>query len=109
MRSFIKMTDPNLENQNLNQTSESDQYWRENHTSRPYYQDLQRDIPDIDYDTDLSSAYEFGRTSRSEYGENTRFEDSETDLQTKWEQFKAKSRLKWEHAKHAVKDAWERT
>ncbi|MFH7767021.1 hypothetical protein [Acinetobacter sp. BSP-28] len=102
------MTDPNLENQTHKPTSESDQYWRENYTSRPYYQDLQRDVPDIDYDKDLSSAYEFGRTSRSEYGENSRFEDSESDLQTKWEHFKAKSRLKWEHAKHAIKDAWER-
>lgn len=102
------MTDPTLENQNRTSNSESDRYWRENYTSRPYYQDLQRDIPDIDYDKDLSSAYEFGRHSRSEYGENARFEDSENDLQSKWEQFKANSRLKWQQAKHAVKDAWDR-
>lgn len=102
------MTDPTLENQNHISNSESDRYWRKNYTSRPYYQDLHRDIPDIDYDKDLSSAYEFGRNSRSEYGENARFEDSENDLQSKWEQFKTTSRLKWEHAKHAVKDAWDR-
>lgn len=65
------MTDPTLENQNRTSNNESDRYWRENYTSRPYYQDLQRDIPDIDYDKDLSSAYKFGRNSRSEYGENT--------------------------------------
>ena len=103
------MTDSNFENQTGTPHSvESEKYWRENYTNRPYYNDLHRDIPDIDYDRDLSSAYEFGRNSRSEYGENARFEDSESDLQTKWDKFKAESRLKWDQAKHAVKDAWDK-
>lgn len=87
---------------------ESRNYWRDSHTQRPYYNDLKRDIPDIDYDRDLSSAYEFGRNSRAEHGDDARFEDSEDDLKSKWDQFKVDSRLKWEHAKHAVKDAWDK-
>ena len=82
--------------------------WRTDYSNRPYYGDLQREVPDIDYDRDLRSAYELGERERHLYGENARFEDSETDLQTKWEEFKADSRLKWEHAKHAIKDAWDK-
>ncbi|WP_425917338.1 hypothetical protein [Acinetobacter sp. TSRC1-2] len=100
------MTDANLENQNGTPNSiDSEKYWRESYTNRLYYNDSHRDIPDINYDRDLSSAYEFGRNSRSEYGENARFEDSESDLQKKWDSFKAKSYLKWNQAKYAVEDA----
>lgn len=82
--------------------------WRTDYANRPYYGDIQRDIPDVDYDRDLSSAYELGRQARTERGENARFEDSESDLKVKWEELKAESRLKWEQAKHAIKDAWDR-
>lgn len=82
--------------------------WRMDYANRPYYGDIQRDIPDVDYDRDLSSAYELGRQARTERGENARFEDSESDLKVKWEELKAESRLKWEQAKHAIKDAWDR-
>ncbi|MDQ9019546.1 hypothetical protein RFI02_00260 [Acinetobacter sichuanensis] len=82
--------------------------WRTDYANRPYYGDIQRELPDVDYDKDLRSAYELGQNARSQYGENAKFEDSESDLRTKWEELKAESRLKWEHAKHAVKDAWDK-
>lgn len=88
--------------------SDSEQYWRQNYVDRPYYSDFQKEIPDLDYDRDLSSAYALGSRARAESGQDARFEDQETGLRSKWEEFKAESRLKWEHAKHAVKDAWDR-
>ena len=103
------MTSSNLDNQNHNaRHPESNHRWRETYTSRPYYNDLKNNLPDIDYDRDLSSAYEFGHNARFKYGENARFEDSESDMKEKWENVKLDSRLKWEHAKHAVKDAWDK-
>ncbi len=82
--------------------------WRTDYNNRPYYGDIQKDLPDVDYDRDLRSAYELGQNSRSKYGRDAKFEDSESDLKVKWEELKAESRLKWEHAKHAVKDAWDK-
>jgi len=82
--------------------------WQKEYSNRPYYQDIHREIPDVDYDRDFRSAYELGLNARNERGDNARFEDSESDLKVKWEELKAESRLKWEQAKHAVKDAWDK-
>ena len=82
--------------------------WRTDFNNRPYYGEIQRELPDVDYDRDLRAAYELGQHARSEYDDNARFEDSESDLKVKWEELKAESRLKWEQAKHAIKDAWDR-
>ena len=79
--------------------------WRTDYSNRPYYGDIQRELPDVDYDRDLRSAYELGQHARNERGTDARFEDSESDLKVKWEELKAESRLKWEQAKHAIKDA----
>lgn len=99
-----------MENLDTNRENalENEKYWRENHSIRPYYADFKKDIPDLDYDKDLSSAYQFGRNARSEYQAGSNFEDNESDLEQKWNNFKAESRLKWEQAKLAVKDAWDR-
>lgn len=82
--------------------------WRSDYANRPYYNDIQRDIRDVDYDRDLRAAYDLGQHARTERGTDARFEDSESDLKVKWEELKADSRLKWEQAKHAVKDAWDK-
>ena len=92
----------------VNNANDPHGYWRDNHADRPYYNDFKRDIPDIDYDRDLSSAYDLGTRARSEYGTDRDFESSEGDLKQRWEEFKADSRLQWEQAKHAIKDAWYR-
>jgi len=82
--------------------------WRQDYSNRPYYSDIQRELPDVDYDRDLRSAYDLGQHARHDYGDHAKFEDSESDLKVKWEELKSESRLKWEHAKHAIKDAWEK-
>lgn len=82
--------------------------WQKEYVNRPYYQEIQRQIPDVEYDRDFRSAYELGQHVRNEHGETTSFEESEKDLKVKWESLKAESRLKWEHAKHAIKDAWDK-
>lgn len=92
----------------LKNNPDADKYWRDSYTDRPYYNEFQKEIPDLDYDRDLSSAYSLGTRARAESGDRARFEEHETGLRAKWEEFKAESRLKWEQAKHAVKDAWDR-
>ena len=81
--------------------------WQKEYVNRPYYQEIQRQIPDVEYDRDFRSAYELGQHLHNERGGTTSFEESEKDLKVKWESLKAESWLKWEHAKHAVKDAWD--
>ena len=82
--------------------------WRTNYANRPYYGEIQYELPDVDYDRDLRSAYELGQQARNERGENAQFEESENDLKVKWQELRAESRLKWEQAKHAIKDAWDK-
>ena len=93
-----------MNNQNENNVNHD---WRKDFSIFFYYSDIQREIPDVYYDSDLRSAYELGQRVRSE-SVNERFEDSESNLKVKWEEFKADSRLKWEHAKLAIKDAWDK-
>lgn len=40
--------------------------WRTDYSNRPYYGDIQRELPDVDYDRDLRSAYELGQHARNE-------------------------------------------
>lgn len=77
-------------------------YWREAHSTTPYYQN------DLNYDRDYGSAYRLGYENRKHYDATHRFEDAEDDLRVKWEEVKGDSRLKWEDAKQASKDAWNR-
>jgi uncharacterized protein YcfJ len=77
-------------------------YWREAHSTTPYYQ------KDFSYDRDYGSAYRLGYESRSKYPVGHRFEDAEDDLSRQWESLKGDSRLKWAEAKQASRDAWNR-
>jgi hypothetical protein len=75
-------------------------YWRENYTSRPYYQ------KDTTFD-DYSPAYRYGVDQRIRAG-NRRWDEAETEMSTGWHTAKGKSRLGWDKAKLAARDAWDR-
>lgn len=76
-------------------------YWREAHSTTPYYQ------ADLSYDRDYGAAYRLGYETRQQHP-HSRFEDLEDELQLKWQQLKGQSQLKWEQAKLAARDAWDR-
>lgn len=78
------------------------EYWREHHSTRPYYSS------DYNYDNDYAPAYAYGSESRARYGNRAWDDKLESDLKQGWESAKAKSRLTWEKAKDAVRDAWNR-
>jgi phage tail tape-measure protein len=75
-------------------------YWRENYTSRPYYD------ANTTYD-EYEPAYRYGWESRARH-QGKRWEDVETDLGRSWDTTRGNSRLEWERAKHATRDAWHR-
>lgn len=75
-------------------------YWRENHTTRPYYESGHS------YD-DYSPAYQYGWESRQAHA-GRKWDEVENDLSAGWETTKAKSRLTWDKARLATRDAWER-
>jgi len=77
-----------------------DAYWRENHSTREYYE------PGHTYDQDYAPAYRLGWEGPSRYGQD--FVTSESAMRTDWEERKGSSRLDWPRAKHAVRDAWHR-
>jgi phage tail tape-measure protein len=77
-----------------------DAYWRENYTSRPYYES------GTTYD-EYAPAYRYGWESRQQFHDR-RFEDVESDLERGWTKAKGNSRLGWEKAKLATRDAWHR-
>lgn len=85
-----KAADPALE----------DNYWRENHASRPYAQ------KDVGYD-DYQPAYRAGVESYNQ-NPNRSFDEIEPELGSNWNRQRGKSSLEWEHAKPAARDAWER-
>lgn len=77
-------------------------YWREHHTTRPYYKSA------YDYETDYAPAYAYGSSARARL-HNGQWDDSvEAELREGWEKAKSKSRLAWDDAKAAVRDAWDR-
>lgn len=76
-------------------------YWRENYTTRPYYEE------DYTYEEDYAPAYRYGWESRSRIHDRS-FDEADSDLERNWDSARAKSRLNWEKAKHASRDAWHR-
>jgi uncharacterized protein YjbJ (UPF0337 family) len=82
--------------------TEEDAYWREHHTSRPYFQSGRK------YD-DYSPAYKYGWESagRPEF-HGRRFEDVESDLGHGWDKARGTARGEWNDMKHATRDAFER-
>jgi hypothetical protein len=77
-----------------------DNYWRQNYSSRPYFQSGR------DYD-EYRPAYQYGYNSANQY-RGRRFEDTEHDLERGWESAKGNSRLMWHEVKDAVRDGWNR-
>jgi hypothetical protein len=78
-----------------------DAYWRDNHSTRPYYE------KDYNYDNDYAPAYRYGWESRSRY-QGRKFDEVDNDLSRDWETNKGSSRLDWDRAKLATRDAWHR-
>jgi uncharacterized protein YjbJ (UPF0337 family) len=82
--------------------TEEDTYWREQHTSRPYFQSGRT------YD-DYAPAYRYGweSASRAEY-HGRRFDDVESDLGRGWDKVRGTTRNEWNDMKYATRDAFER-
>lgn len=77
-----------------------DAYWRENYSTRPYYDST------ASYD-EYAPAYRYGWEARQRYPDRS-FDEVETDLQSNWGGARAKSKLDWQKAKKATRDAWDR-
>lgn len=85
----------------INPTVE-DEYWRNNHTSQPYFE------KEYTYN-DYQPAYRAGYEGYDRYGSTGRtYEDAEPDLRSDYEKNRGGAGLAWEKAKHATKDAWHR-
>ncbi|MGF1515891.1 MAG: glycine zipper family protein [Elainellaceae cyanobacterium] len=79
-------------------------YWRDNHRSRPYFED------NYDYDRDYSPAYRTGYDGySSNAGGGETFEAAEPRLRENYEKQRGESRLDWDKAKPATQDAWNRS
>ena len=79
------------------------EYWRTQHTSRPYYD------PQYDYENDYGPAFTYGAVTRAEFSDRRWDADLEDDLRQRWDEAKGSSRLDWENAQEAVRDAWDRS
>lgn len=85
-----KKADPDVE----------ENYWRENHTSRPYAR------KDVDFEH-YRPAY---RTGVESYSRNPgrSFDEVEPEMRSSWTSTRGRSSLEWEHARPAARDAWDR-
>ena len=85
----------------INPTVEDD-YWRNNHTSQPYFDKAH------DYN-DYQPAYQAGYEGYGRYGATGRtYDDAEPDLRSDYEKDIGGAGLAWDKAKYATKDAWHR-
>ncbi len=85
----------------INPTVEDD-YWRNNHTSQPYYDKAH------DYN-DYQPAYRAGYEGYGRYANAGRtYEDAEPELRSDYEKNRGGAGLAWDKAKYATKDAWHR-
>lgn len=82
----------------VNPTAE-EAYWRENHTSEPYYESGRS------FD-DYAPAYRLGLLGRGEYGGS--FDQTENRLAEDWDAKKEGSTLSWPQARAASQAAWNR-
>jgi hypothetical protein len=76
-----------------------DNYWRENHASRPYAKGRKYE--------EIQPAYRYGREARERHA-GRRFEEVEADLRNGWERAKDPTGAAWDNARDAVKDAFGR-
>lgn len=83
--------------------TEEDAYWREHHSSQPYYTE------DYTFD-DYAGAYRTGYEGWGRHGASGRtFEDLEPEFRSEYERnWGNKSRVKWDQARNAARAAWER-
>ncbi|HEV7485500.1 MAG TPA: hypothetical protein VGQ65_07435 [Thermoanaerobaculia bacterium] len=80
--------------------TEEDTYWREHHTSRPYFKSGRT------YD-DYRPAYAYGWESAGRY-HGRKFEDVESDLSRGWDKARGATRSEWSDMKAATRDAFDR-
>jgi len=79
-----------------------DDYWRENYTTRPYWDS------GYDYD-DYAPAYRMGYESYSTYADQgMTFSQAEPHLRKDYESRYGDRRLGWDKAKYAIQDTWHR-
>jgi len=78
--------------------TEYDDYWRDNYTSKEYYNKTS------DWD-DYAPAYGLGYHAK---GANAgrKYDEAENDLEQKWDEVKGDSKLAWNDARGAVRDGW---
>ena len=84
----------------LRAVSVEDEYWRQNHSTRPYVR------AETSYD-DYGPAYRYGVASHLRH-QNRSWDDARTDIEAGWPDARGESRLEWQDAEPAVRDAWER-
>ncbi|HEY8358253.1 MAG TPA: hypothetical protein VIL30_12410 [Ramlibacter sp.] len=77
-----------------------DNYWRENHGSRPYAS------KDVGFDH-YQPAYRHGVESFNK-NPGRSFDEAEPELSRDWSRARGTSSLEWEHARPAARDAWDR-
>jgi len=77
-----------------------DAYWRQNYSSRPYYDAA------WSYD-DYSPAYQHAYNNYDSYRGKS-FDEVEPQLGRDWDSARGSSRLTWDRAKDATRDSWDR-
>lgn len=96
---FIEIT---MSNQTLKIASFDDNYWRQNHSSRPYTE------KGANYE-DYQLAYHTGHEGCDRYFGKS-FDEAETELKRDYESLlaqKSGTGLAWDKVKDAVRDAWD--
>jgi hypothetical protein len=78
----------------------ADEYWRSNHTSRPYVR------ADRSYDY-YRSAYRYGTESAARH-RGKEWNAVEPDLEKGWAAYRADAKSAWQDIKDAVRDGWDR-
>ncbi len=76
-------------------------YWRDEYRNRDYYD------PDLEYDTQVGPAYQYGWESRGEYDAGN-WDDAEAELRDQWMSRRGGSTLDWDRAGPMARDAWKR-
>jgi hypothetical protein len=79
------------------------EYWRNTHGTRPYVDKTKN------FDTDYRPAYNYGVTSRNQFGQRKWDDTLESELKSGWEKDNAGSTLAWNDARSPIRDAWDRT
>lgn len=76
-----------------------DNYWRQNHATRPYASGRSYD--------DLQGGYRYGYEN-AERHRGRSWDEVERDLSNDWNNYEHRGQSTWENVKDAVRDAWAR-